>query len=370
MHDRDCLHRFMFERYPIRGHLVHLDAAWRALIEHRDYPDADSRCLGRGGGGLAAVGGDHQIRGRAVAANAGRRPGASAAGAMHRRLGRARAGALPGARAPARVPQRGSRDLIGAGNLTVTLETDDGAQRYQGIVPIAGQRLAESLQVYFENSEQLPTRLWLHADSHGASACCCRNFPARSRRAGGRRRCRGHRRCVAARAADRRDAHPGGVAHAGRCGNSAPAVQRRRCAAVRTGAGVFSMPLLARAGRQHAAEPGRGGKPLGAGRTRARSKCIAISAIAPMCSTPWTSRNCSTPASRATAAARCTSPCRSNGRFYCRHSPRPGAKRGSHWPSRRCCSRRCSRGFPLGPGCCRGRMHSSPSWTPFCFSAI
>jgi len=27
-------------------------------------------------------------------------------------------------------------DLIGAGNLTVTLETDDGAQRYQGIVPM------------------------------------------------------------------------------------------------------------------------------------------------------------------------------------------------------------------------------------------
>jgi redox-regulated HSP33 family molecular chaperone len=39
--------------------------------------------------------------------------------------------------------------------LTVTLETDDGAQRYEGIVPIAGERLADSLQVYFENSEQL-----------------------------------------------------------------------------------------------------------------------------------------------------------------------------------------------------------------------
>src|ERR1700691_6702049 len=38
MHDRDCLHRFMFEQFPIRGHLVHLDAAWRALIEHREYP--------------------------------------------------------------------------------------------------------------------------------------------------------------------------------------------------------------------------------------------------------------------------------------------------------------------------------------------
>src|SRR5271168_245543 len=46
MHDRDCLHRFMFERYPIRGHLVHLDAAWRALIEHRDYPGSIREALG------------------------------------------------------------------------------------------------------------------------------------------------------------------------------------------------------------------------------------------------------------------------------------------------------------------------------------
>src|SRR5258705_13539068 len=46
MHDRDCLHRFMFERYPIRGHLVHLDAAWRALIEHREYPAAIRDTLG------------------------------------------------------------------------------------------------------------------------------------------------------------------------------------------------------------------------------------------------------------------------------------------------------------------------------------
>ena len=78
-------------------------------------------------------------------------------------------------------------DLIGTGNLTVTLETDDGAQRYQGIVPIGGERLAESLQVYFENSEQLPTRLWLHADACGASGMLLQKLPV-SRCTGCRRR--------------------------------------------------------------------------------------------------------------------------------------------------------------------------------------
>jgi molecular chaperone Hsp33 len=78
----------------------------------------------------------------------------------------------------------GTGNLIGNGNLTVTLETDDGAQRYQGIVPLAGQRLAESLQVYFENSEQLPTRLWLHADSLGASGMLLQKLPSEGSPAG------------------------------------------------------------------------------------------------------------------------------------------------------------------------------------------
>ena len=32
----------MFERYPFRGQLVHLGPAWRAMMEHHDYP-ADVR---------------------------------------------------------------------------------------------------------------------------------------------------------------------------------------------------------------------------------------------------------------------------------------------------------------------------------------
>ena len=46
MPDHDCLHRFVFEHLPIRGHLVHLDAAWQALLEHRQYPEAIRDTLG------------------------------------------------------------------------------------------------------------------------------------------------------------------------------------------------------------------------------------------------------------------------------------------------------------------------------------
>jgi molecular chaperone Hsp33 len=71
----------------------------------------------------------------------------------------------------------GIADLVGSGNLTVTLEAEDASQRYQGIVPIEGARLADALQGYFENSEQLPTRLWLYADAHGAAGMLLQRLP-------------------------------------------------------------------------------------------------------------------------------------------------------------------------------------------------
>lgn len=191
MHDRDCLHRFLFERYPIRGHLVHLDAAWRALIEHRDYPMPIRDALGEAVAASLLLAATIKFEGVLSLQMQGDGPvhlllaqctgGLGVRGlARYRETGAAAAGVEAGGRAEFAH----SGDLIGTGNLTVTLETDDGAQRYQGIVPLTGQRLAESLQVYFENSEQLPTRLWLHADSRGASGMLLQKLPSEGLPAG------------------------------------------------------------------------------------------------------------------------------------------------------------------------------------------
>ncbi|MEP6885857.1 MAG: Hsp33 family molecular chaperone HslO [Gammaproteobacteria bacterium] len=174
MHDRDCLHRFIFEQYPIRGHLVHLDAAWRALIEHREYPAAIRDTLGEAVAASLLLAATIKFEGVLSLQLQGDGP-------MHLMLAQCTSGL--GVRGLARYREGESTyvgriaDLIGTGNLTVTLETDDGSQRYQGIVPIAGQRLAESLQGYFENSEQLPTRLWLHADAAGVSGMLMQKLP-------------------------------------------------------------------------------------------------------------------------------------------------------------------------------------------------
>jgi molecular chaperone Hsp33 len=184
MHDRDCLHRFIFEQFPIRGHLVHLDAAWRALIEHREYPAAIRDTLGEAVVASLLLAATIKFEGVLSLQLQGDGPmhlmlAQCTSGLGVRGLARYREDALtsPAAGAPAGSDAVRIADLIGSGNLTVTLETDDGSRRYQGIVPIVGERLAESLQGYFENSEQLPTRLWLHAAATGVSGMLIQKLP-------------------------------------------------------------------------------------------------------------------------------------------------------------------------------------------------
>jgi molecular chaperone Hsp33 len=162
----------MFEGYPIRGQLVHLDAAWRALIEHRDYPRPIRDTLGEAVAASLLLAGTIKFDGVLSLQLQGEGP-------VHLLLAQCTSGL--GVRGLARyreTAESGIATLIGPGNLTVTLETDDKTQRYQGIVPITGERLAESLQLYFENSEQLPTRLWLHADEHGVSGMLLQRLPS------------------------------------------------------------------------------------------------------------------------------------------------------------------------------------------------
>lgn len=61
--------------------------------------------------------------------------------------------------------------LFGEGFLAITFETE-GRQRYQGIVPLEGSSLAEACELYFSQSEQIPTliRVASRAGANGRMA--------------------------------------------------------------------------------------------------------------------------------------------------------------------------------------------------------
>ncbi len=56
--------------------------------------------------------------------------------------------------------------LFGEGYLAITFETG-GGQRYQGIVPLEGDTLAEACEAYFSQSEQVPTMIRIASRSNG-----------------------------------------------------------------------------------------------------------------------------------------------------------------------------------------------------------
>jgi molecular chaperone Hsp33 len=71
----------------------------------------------------------------------------------------------------------GFRTLAGEGQIVVTVEATDRASSYQGVVPITGNSLAESLETYFRQSEQLPTRVLLAASAGVVSGMLVQRIP-------------------------------------------------------------------------------------------------------------------------------------------------------------------------------------------------
>jgi molecular chaperone Hsp33 len=84
-------------------------------------------------------------------------------------------------RAIARGAQEATSDnnaqLLTNGQLAITIDPSSG-QRYQGIVPLVEDSLAHSLDAYFEQSEQLKSRLWLAADGERAAGLLLQQLPA------------------------------------------------------------------------------------------------------------------------------------------------------------------------------------------------
>jgi len=160
----DLLHRFLFEQLPVRGHLVRLDASWRAAIEHHDYPRPVAGALGEAMAASALMAGALKFEGRLSLQLESQGPlRLLLAQCTHRHAIRGVARHEPGA---AELAEPAA--LFGSGQLAVTIEQPEG-DRYQGVVPLAGLPLAASLEQYFERSEQLPSRLVLAATPERAA---------------------------------------------------------------------------------------------------------------------------------------------------------------------------------------------------------
>ncbi|MBC7623355.1 MAG: Hsp33 family molecular chaperone HslO [Aeromicrobium sp.] len=179
--------RFTIENLDIRGQVVRLGDAWHALMQGRHYPDDVTRYFGE----LACVavfvgtGLKHpgrvtlQIQGaniKAVGDGSPKRSAKLAVVECTRSLG-LRGMAASGGSDEISSPTEGFAEWIGGGTLAMTVQNSDSGQMYQSIVPISGLSVAECFEHYFDQSEQLPTHLWLAATPRGAGALMLQKLP-------------------------------------------------------------------------------------------------------------------------------------------------------------------------------------------------
>jgi molecular chaperone Hsp33 len=167
----DSLQRFVFEHSPIRGEIVRLDATWRAVLERRDYPLPVRSLLGELMAAASLLAASIKFEGRLTMQAKGGGPVKLLVVECTSRQ------TLRGlAQWDGPVPLGGVPQLLGGGQLVITIEPDKG-ERYQGIVAVDGESVAEVLEHYFARSEQLSTRLWLAADEAQAAGMLLQRLP-------------------------------------------------------------------------------------------------------------------------------------------------------------------------------------------------
>ncbi|HEX4376908.1 MAG TPA: Hsp33 family molecular chaperone HslO [Steroidobacteraceae bacterium] len=168
------LRRFMLEHHPVRGFWIRLDAAWREVLRYQSYPRAVEVLLGEAVSATLLLAATLKFQGTLTLQLTGD-------GLV--RLLVAQCTHDFDVRAVARVDGEvaegaGFHQLVGAGRLTVTIESDESGTRYQGIVALQGDSLARCLEDYFATSEQLPTQLALIADSERSVGVLLQKMPA------------------------------------------------------------------------------------------------------------------------------------------------------------------------------------------------
>jgi molecular chaperone Hsp33 len=170
------LRRFILEHHPVRGFWIRLDSAWRELRGYQHYSPPVETLLGEAVSATLLLAATLKFQGTLTL---------QLSGDGHVKLLVAQCTHENDVRAVAHADEHiqqavSFRELVGNGRLTVTIESEERPVRYQGIVSLQGDSLADCLEGYFETSEQLPTRLALIADSDRSCGVLIQKMPAAS----------------------------------------------------------------------------------------------------------------------------------------------------------------------------------------------
>jgi molecular chaperone Hsp33 len=168
----DVLHRFLLERAGIRGVLVRLGPAWREVAARADYPAPLRELLGQTLAASALLTGNIKLDG-ALSIELKSQDALRLLFAECTDEGRLRGLARWSDPLPPTLALDALRDAV----LAITIGNVERGQRYQGLVALQHAGLAEALENYFVQSEQLPARIMLAADGEHAVGLMLQKLP-------------------------------------------------------------------------------------------------------------------------------------------------------------------------------------------------
>lgn len=173
----DILLRFLLPEAGVRGVIVRLSDTWQQIRQRADYPPVAATLLGEACAAAALFTGHTKIDGRLSVQLRGQEglrslfAECTAAGTL-----RGIAQLTEGADAPANLHELGPDAL-----LAITIENPGldprEPQRYQSLVALQAAQLATAFEDYFQQSEQLPTRLLLASDTATATGLMLQKLP-------------------------------------------------------------------------------------------------------------------------------------------------------------------------------------------------
>lgn len=179
----DSIQRFIFDNADIRGEVVKLEESYQQVLANQALEPIVANLLGEFMAACTLLSSTLKFNGRvSIQARSSGPIAMIMAEASDDYVIRAVAsveGAVKGQLTSNDVAE-GQRlslsTLLPDATMAITIEPEKG-QRYQGIVALESDSLAECLESYFQQSEQLQTRFWLAADGQSASGFLLQALP-------------------------------------------------------------------------------------------------------------------------------------------------------------------------------------------------
>lgn len=174
MQSADSLIRYTFAQVPVRGELVQLEQSYQRLVQGHDYPPVVRNLLGQLMAVTSLLSATLKFEGHInlQLQGDGKLNFATVNGSQQQQLRGV-------ARLLEDVEDETFAELLGdKAYMVITLSPEDG-ERYQGMVEVkpTDSSLADVIERYFTQSEQLQTRVWLHADETHVGGLLLQSMP-------------------------------------------------------------------------------------------------------------------------------------------------------------------------------------------------